>query len=110
MQKFGHNRFPGFKCQGLYHETFYVQAADNKFLVLSCLDLDDSLINKDLLELNDPNCFKEGRDRDQFMIPFQCDVCHFLNIKKQLLVEGNLTDDLLMMCICILNLDSMCSR
>ena len=92
-------------CQGLYHGKCYVQAADNKFLVLTCLDLCDPLLNKDILELDDPKRFKEGRDGDQFMIPFQCDVCHFLNIQKRLLIEVNATYDLLMMCIWRMNLD-----
>ena len=44
------------------------------------------------------------------MILFQCDVCHLLNIQKQIPVEGNSIDDLLIMCIYRVNLDSMWLR
>ena len=102
-RNFGQERLVGFKRQGLYHGKCCVQAADNKFPVLTCSDLDNSLLNEDVLESDYLRHFKEGRDGDQFMIPFQCNVCHFLNIQKQFPVDGNAVDDLLMMFICRVN-------
>eukprot|EP00536_Pseudo-nitzschia_multiseries_P001612 jgi/Psemu1/3727/gm1.3727_g len=41
--------------------------------------LNNSFIDKSLLEDEDPTRFKEARNRDRLMTPFQCDLCHFVN-------------------------------
>ncbi len=61
-------------------------------------------------EDDDPLRFKEGRDGDHLMTPFQCDLCHFVNMQHRFPVEGRTTDDLLLMCIRRANLDAMWSR
>ena len=59
---------------------------------------------------DDPNQFQEGRDGDHMMIQFQCDTCHFVNVQKRLPFCESYVDDLLLMCIRRVILDSMWSR
>ena len=49
-------------------------------------------------------------DGDQMMVLFQCDVCHFLNIHNMFPSASNHADELLMMCIRRVILDSMWAR
>eukprot|EP00536_Pseudo-nitzschia_multiseries_P008949 jgi/Psemu1/66766/estExt_Genemark1.C_2380032 len=81
------------------------------FPVLSLRDLDNSLINESLLEDEDPTRFKEATNGDHLMTAFQCDLCHFVNIKGRCPLSDNHSDQLLLMCIrrAIL-LDSFWSR
>ena len=44
------------------------------------------------------------------MTPFQCDACHFENCKKRCPIEGNLQDEVAMLCIRRANLDALWSR
>jgi hypothetical protein len=48
---------------------------------LSLVDLDDVLVDED--DEVDKNRFKAARSGEYLMIPFQCDRCHFVNIKKR---------------------------
>lgn len=43
-------------------------------------DLDDSLMAPEDLVDEDPSRYQEARDGDHLMCPFQCDLCHFVNI------------------------------
>ena len=47
---------------------------------------------------------------DQMMLPFQCDVCHFLNIHNRFPTADNHFDELLLMCIRRVILNSMSDR
>ena len=60
--------------------------------------------------LDDPKKFKEARDGNHMMLPFQCDMCHFVNIQNRLLVRGRQADHLLLMVIHRANLDSFWAR
>ena len=41
-------------------------------------------IDDNLLEADDVMRFKNARDGDHMMVPFQCDICHFQNLKGQM--------------------------
>ena len=73
-------------------------------------DLDNSIIDDNLLEVDDTLRFKNGRDGDHIMAPFQCDICHFQNLKGRNPRAGCYQDDLLLMCIQRVVLDSFWSR
>ena len=62
-------------------------------------DLDDCLIDDEAMESEDELRFKVGRTGDSMICPFQCDRCQFLNITKRLPIQGNHSDDLLLLCI-----------
>jgi hypothetical protein len=87
-----------------------VQDKLDDFPVLGQQDLDESLIDESFLEDDDPKRFQEGRDGDHLMCPFQCEECHFINIKGSLPRLDNPSDVLLMCCMRRANLDSFWSR
>eukprot|EP00978_Attheya_sp_CCMP212_P029829 scaffold107351_cov30-Attheya_sp.AAC.3 len=62
-------------------------------------DLVDEIVSiKDYQEDNDDFRFKFARDGDNLMCPFQCDLCHFINVKKRP-PTGLPGDDVLQLCI-----------
>jgi hypothetical protein len=74
-------------------------------------DLDDALLSEEDLEEDDPLRFQEARrDGDHLLTPFQCDVCHFQNVKQRNPVETSHQDQLFMTCIWRATLDSLWSR
>ena len=58
----------------------------------------------------DPKRFKEGRDGDHLMVPFQCDICHFVNIQGRLPQASDEQDQLLLLTIQRVVLDSLWAR
>jgi hypothetical protein len=68
-------------CEGAWHGSCYRQVDSNPFPVLQTTDLDESFLGAEVLEDDDPNRFKCGREGDHLMCPFQCDLCHFHNIQ-----------------------------
>jgi len=69
-------------CKGAWHGKCYRQAENDVFPVLEAEDLDDSMLVTTDLAADDPERFKLARDGDHLMRPFQCDGCHFQNLKK----------------------------
>ena len=82
----------------------------DKFPVLSANDLDDSLVDENYLEDEDKERFKEARDGDHLMSPFQCDECHLYNMIGRKAILGYAPDDLVLLCIRRANLDAFWSR
>jgi hypothetical protein len=78
--------------------------------VLGVKNLDDALVNKELLEEDDPQRFREARDGDHLVCPFQCDLCHFENMKRRLPTDGNLYNELCLICIQRVILDSLWAK
>ena len=70
----------------------------------------EDLVMDDKMEDEDPGRFKEGRDGDHLMTPFQCDSCHFENCKRRSPIEGNLQDEVALLGIRRANLDALWSR
>ena len=54
--------------------------------------------------------FKEARDGDHLMTPFQCDLCHFENCKRRHPIPNNTQDEVALLCIRRANLDALWSR
>jgi hypothetical protein len=50
-------------------------------------------------DAEDEKRFLEARDGDNLTTPFQCDVCHFVNIMGREPVEGLASDLRLLKCI-----------
>jgi hypothetical protein len=53
----------------------------------------------------DEKRFQVGRNGDNLITHFQCDLCTFRNIQRRNPIEGKPTDDLMMCCIWRANLD-----
>ena len=97
-------------CFGAWHAKCFHQSKEDKFPVLSLSDLEESLIDERFIEEGDKDRFKCGRDGDHLMTPFQCENCHFYNLKGRGRIKGCSPDDLLAMCIRRATLDSFWSR
>ena len=67
--------------------------------------MDDSKMIDD-----DPELFQVAQDRGHMMVPFQCDMCQFMNVQKRLPCPGNAQDELLLKCLRRVILDSFWSR
>jgi hypothetical protein len=87
-----------------------VQHQKDAFPVLAIADLDESLLDKNLLEDDDPLRFKEAREGDHLVCLFQCDECHFINMKGRRSKLGNMFDVLVLLCIRRAVLDSLWAR
>ena len=68
---------------------------------------DDNVLQ---LDAKDREQFLEGRDGDHLMTAFQCDLCHFRNIKKRNPRPGRFQDDTMMLYIRRANLDALWAR
>ena len=77
---------------------------------MSAIDLHRSLIDDTTMVKEDDYNLKVDYDRDQMMVPFQCDVFQFLNIYQRFPVVVNHTDELLVLCIRRVILDRMRAR
>ena len=97
-------------CQGAWHGPCYTESPSDNFPVLSVQDLDDSLVDETHLVEEDKGRFKEGRNGDHLITPFQCDECHFYNMKGRRAIPNLSTDDLLLLCIRRASLDAFWSR
>jgi hypothetical protein len=98
------------ECRNAWHGACFKPDRGDTFPVLQVRDLDVSLVNESALEDDNPNRFKEAREGDYLMTPFQCPECHFFNIKRRLPVDGNHVDNLPLVCIQRAILDSFWAR
>ena len=91
--------FSGWICKGVWHIKCCVQYKEENFPVLSAVELDIYLIEDTIMVQDNKEKFKVACDEDQMMVPFQCNICQFLNICQILPLVGNHTYKLLMLCI-----------
>ena len=70
--------------KGAYHGPCFQQGCQDCFPVLLLQNLDNSLVDDNTMIDDNPTCFKEGREGDNFMVSFQCIICHFVNIQGRL--------------------------
>ena len=68
---------PRWACKGAWHGKCYRQGEKDDFPVLNQDVEAEDLVADDKMEDEGPGRFKEGRDGDHLMTPFQCDECHF---------------------------------
>lgn len=107
---YGCRRGAGPMCSGAWHAKCYRQFEHDPFPVLNANDLDDAMVDPDdFTEDDDQYRFQEARDGDHFMTAFQCDQCHFYNLRGRLPIDTE-QDKLLQLCICRALLDSFWSR
>jgi hypothetical protein len=97
-------------CNGAWHGKCFVQDVNDNFPVLQVQDLDDSLVEPSRFGDEDPKRFKEARDGDHLMTPFQCPECHFTNITGRLPRLLSHKDALAMKCIKRATLDSLLAQ
>lgn len=68
-------------CRGAWHAGCFVQSKHDRFPVLRASDLDDAMMDpEEFEEEEDELRFKEARDGNHLMIPFQCPTCLFFNV------------------------------
>lgn len=97
-------------CQNAWHGSCYTKHEHDNFPVFDMKDIGESVFVGEHEEVSEAQRFAHGRDGDHFLVPFQCDVCHFYNLKGRLPMLGDQTDVLLQACIRRAILDSFWSR
>ena len=84
------------ESKSAYHAECYQQHHKVAFPVLQPQDLDDALVDEGELDNQEEEIrFKQARDGDHLLTPFQCNMCHFYNIHKRDPIRGNTGDKLL---------------
>jgi hypothetical protein len=68
-------------CDGAWHGSCFRQAPQDRYPVLDFQDLGDALVDSEDWGDDNHGRFREARDGDHLMTPFQCVDCHFINIK-----------------------------
>ena len=95
---------------GLWHAECYTKLEGDNFPVLGRDDLDDSFMGEDESESEDVNRFQVARNGDSMMVPFQCDKCHFMNIQGREPRVSSHQDNLMLLALRRVILDSFWSR
>jgi hypothetical protein len=94
-------------CQGVWYEGCYkMDEGSDPFPVKRPVDEGGN----DLTQEKDKARFSFARSGDHLMTRFQCDTCHFQNIRGRDILQGVGADKLLMMCVRRANLDALWSR
>lgn len=94
-------------CRSIYCEGCYRVPADDKYPIRKPVDEDGTLVESKA----DADRFLFGRAGDHFMTSFQCDLCHYRNIKRRdPNPEGDPKDACALRNIRRANLDSLWSR
>ena len=100
----------GSLCKSAFHSHCFQQGENDEYPVISLRDLNNSLVDDSTMFDEDPLRFKEVRDGDYLMTPFQCDICHFVNIQGRLPQALDKQDKLLLLTIQRVVLDSLWAR
>jgi hypothetical protein len=88
------NRGAGVECVEAWHAQCYQQHLKDDFPVLVATDLEEALVNDEAMEDEASMRFREARDGDHLMCPFQCDDCQFWNRFKRDPIKENVFDTL----------------
>ena len=78
---FGIRSFGNWTCRVVWHGKCYTEKPGVDFPYMVASDLDGSLIDDNAMAEDDERRFREARDGDSLIVPFQCDTCNFLNIR-----------------------------
>lgn len=97
-------------CLNAWHGSCYIQSEYDNFPVFDMKDIGESVFVGEDEEAAEARRFTHARNGDHFLVPFQCDECHFFNLKGRLPMLGEQTDTLLQTCIRRAILDSFWSR
>ena len=72
--------------------------------------LSDAEVAVELIDEEEDNVYLSARLGDNFMCPFQCDICHFRNLKGMNPIKGSVKDKNLLIGIRRANLDAFWGR
>jgi hypothetical protein len=103
-------------CKMGWHASCYSAREDDKFPVAKLREKDEGTILGDAeqeAEIGDKEeetAFKTARLGDNFMCPFQCDICHFRNMKGRDPVGSYTKDKTLLVAIRRANIDAFWGR
>lgn len=108
---FGLNRGPGKRvCMNSWHGSCYRAHPKDQYPILTTQDLEDSLVDDEQMEEEDPLRFKEGRDGDHLLTPFVCDYCVFEDLEGRTPNFSLTEDECNMVAIRRVLLDSLWAR
>ena len=107
---FGVRSNGGIVCHGAWCAMCFRQHPKDKFPVLKVQDLDNSLVDEEYLIEDDLTRFMMARDGDHLMTPFQCERCHFFNMRNRARNMNSQEDELLAICIRRATIDSFWAR
>jgi hypothetical protein len=93
-------------CRKVWYGSCYRPHTLDSFQVYEPQDEDGFVWRKK----GDEKRFWLGRNGDNLLTHFQCNLCTFRNIQRRDPIEGKPTDDLMMCCIWWANLDAFLSR
>jgi hypothetical protein len=93
-------------CQKVWCGPCYVSLDNNAFPIAKLVDEDGVVVSI----LEDEKRYVVGRDRDHLVTPFQCDLCHFWNLKKRYPIHNLPQDGRLLKLMRRANLDALWSR
>jgi hypothetical protein len=94
-------------CQAAWCGKCYKPGAHDNYPVKELMEEDGTPVVR---SLRDKNRFIIGRNGDHLVCPFQCDLCHFRNIKRRNPKAGNYQDQTLLTGIRRCNLDALWGR
>ena len=97
-------------CYGAWCVLCFRQHPKDKFPVLRVQDLENSLVDEEYLIEDDLTRFMTARDGDHLMTPFQCERCHFFNMRSRERNMNSQEDELLAVCIRRATIDSFWGR
>lgn len=106
---FGVGRRHWMPCQGAWHGNCYRQKDGDRFPIQSSKEEDELDFEEDDESAIDKDRIKVGRDGDHWICPFQCDLCHFQNIKQRNPGEDP-RDEFFLLHIRRANLDALWAR
>jgi hypothetical protein len=95
------------QCRGAWCAKCYVPTKWDKFPVKTLIEEDGTLV---IRRLWDENKFLAARNGDHLSCPFQCDLCHFRNLKDRDPLRDDYTDRNLLTAIRPSNLDAFWGR
>lgn len=93
-------------CQKVWCGPCYVPLDDNEFPIAKPLDEE----GVDVSDTSDERRYVMGRDGDNLITPFQCDLCHFRNLMRRDPIKNLAQDVRLTKLIRRANLDALWSR
>ena len=93
-------------CRGMWCAECYAQSGATCFPIKKTYDEEGEEIKRD----DEDSRFRHARDGDHYMVPFQCELCHFRNIQRREPIASQEQDVLLLDFIRRANLDAFWAR
>lgn len=103
---FSANHGPWSPCLWAWHRKCYCTTDNGEFPIAKPQDEEGEFMVQDVEE---ERHFCKARDGDNLVTPFQCDICHFINLTGLKPIENLALDVCLLKCIWRVNLDAFWS-